>query len=124
VVRAAQVIREMGPEYVVVKRGEYGALLFTGREVFFAPAYPLESVYDPTGAGDTFAGGLLGYIARSDALDDLTMRHATVMGCVMASFNVEHFSFHGIRDLDDELIRARLERFERLTRFEAVEVLS
>jgi sugar/nucleoside kinase (ribokinase family) len=123
VVSAAKVIRAMGPQIVAIKRGEYGALLFTGDEVFFAPAYPLEDVFDPTGAGDTFAGGLLGYIARHGKFDAATLRQACVMGCVMASFCVEKFSYENLRALDEATIMARVERFRALTRFESLELL-
>jgi sugar/nucleoside kinase (ribokinase family) len=123
VVSAAKFIQAMGPQIVAIKRGEYGALLFTGNEIFFAPAYPLEDVFDPTGAGDTFAGGLFGYVAKHGKFDAETLRQATVMGCVMASFTVEKFSYENLRALDEQAIMARVERFKALTRFEALEML-
>lgn len=122
-VKAARAIRDMGPNYLVIKRGEYGALTFAGDDVFFAPAYPLEHVFDPTGAGDTFAGGMIGNLARWDRLDADTMRAATVMGCTMASFVVEGFSFDRMRDLNDDLIRQRLAAFRKLVMFEQLEEL-
>jgi sugar/nucleoside kinase (ribokinase family) len=124
VVTAARVIQAMGPSIVAIKRGEYGALLFTGPDVFFAPAYPLEDVFDPTGAGDTFAGGLLGYVAKQGKFDAETLRQATVMGCVMASFTVEKFSYENLRDLDAEVIAARVEQFRSLTNFAPLEKLA
>ena len=117
VVIAAQKIRELGPQFVVVKRGEYGALLFTPEDVFFAPAYPLEAVFDPTGAGDTFAGGLMGYLARNEKFGHHEMRLATIVGCVMASFDVEKFSYEALVDLDLDKIHGRFEKFRKLTSF-------
>lgn len=122
-VKAARAIRALGPSHVVIKRGEYGALSFCGDDVFFAPAYPLEDVFDPTGAGDTFAGGLLGNIARWGRLDADTLRLATVMGCTMASFVVEQFSFDGMRDLNDDKIHARLAAFRKLITFDHLDEL-
>jgi sugar/nucleoside kinase (ribokinase family) len=117
VVVAAQKIRELGPQFVVIKRGEYGALLFTPEDVFFAPAYPLEEVFDPTGAGDTFAGGLMGYLARNEKFGHHEMRLATIVGCVMASFDVEKFSYEALVDLDRDKIFNRFEKFRKLTSF-------
>ena len=122
IVSAAARIRTMGPEFVVIKRGEYGALLFTPQEVFFAPAYPLENVYDPTGAGDTFAGGLLGYLAHTQQFSPASMRMATVVGCVMASFCVERFSYENMRELDEKKIQSRFEQFRKLTAFGPLEL--
>ncbi len=117
-VKAAEKIRAMGPTFVVIKRGEYGALLFANDQVFFAPAYPLESVFDPTGAGDTFAGGMIGYLARRGAVGDIeSLRLSTVVGCVMASFVVEDFSFDAMRELDDERILQRFKDFHDLISF-------
>ncbi len=119
-VQAAQKIMELGPKFVVIKRGEYGALLFTPDDVFFAPAYPLEAVFDPTGAGDTFAGGLLGYLASQMTFNSQTMRMATVVGCVMASFCVEKFSYENLQDLDYKKIKSRFEKFQNLTSFDSL----
>lgn len=118
IVKAASVIHQMGPKHLVVKRGEYGALLFTEGQVFFAPAFPLESVFDPTGAGDTFAGGLLGYLASRGRVDFETLRLGTVVGCVMASYVVEKFSFEALRNLNARDIKSRFERFESLVHFD------
>jgi len=124
IVQAARAIRAMGPNFLVVKRGEYGALLFTPDDIFFAPAYPLEAVFDPTGAGDTFAGGLLGYLARNGGFGNPgTLRLGTVIGCVMASFVVEKFSFDALRDLDSDAIMRRFERFQSLVSFEDLDEL-
>lgn len=123
VVQAAQTIQEMGPELVAIKRGEYGALLFNGDRKFFAPAYPLEEVYDPTGAGDTFAAGMLGFLAGQDSIDAASLRQGAVMGGVMASFCVQDFSVNGVQDLDLDTITGRVDRFERLVDFETIDSL-
>lgn len=123
VAKAAAKIREMGPDFVVIKRGEYGALLFTPDDAFFAPAYPLEHVFDPTGAGDTFAGGMLGYLAHHGSFSAKDMRAATVVGCVMASFDVEKFSYDNLKDLDRDRIAARFDQFKALTDFAPLELL-
>ena len=117
-VKAAGVIRSYGPKHVIVKRGEYGALMFNSKSVFAAPAYPLESVFDPTGAGDTFAGGFLGYLASTRNFSEASMRQAVICGSVMASFVVEDFSLNRIRALDYEEILNRYREFKRLTHFE------
>ena len=122
-VRAARAIRELGPTKIIIKRGEYGALAFTEEDIFFAPAYPLEDVFDPTGAGDTFAGGLMGNIARWGRHDAKAVRFATVMGCTMASFVVERFSFDAMRELNDERINERLQSFRELVTFERLHEL-
>ena len=123
IVKAARAIRSLGPRYLVIKRGEYGALAFHDEDVFFAPAYPLEEVFDPTGAGDTFAGGMLGYLAQNGGFDPRRLRMATVHGCVMASFVVENFSFDAMRDLDEQKISKRLDAFRQLVTFEHLEEL-
>jgi len=117
-VKAAGVIRSYGPKHVIVKRGEYGALMFNSKSVFAAPAYPLESVFDPTGAGDSFAGGFLGYLASTRNFNEENMRQAVIFGSVMASFVVEDFSLNRIRALDYEEILNRYREFKRLTHFE------
>jgi sugar/nucleoside kinase (ribokinase family) len=121
-VRAAQAVLRFGPRAVVVKRGEYGALFFSGDEVFAASAYPLPELFDPTGAGDSFAGGFMGYLARSGADDHATMRRAIVLGGVLASFAVERFSLERLRTLGTDEIRSRYAEFRRLTHFEDLEV--
>ncbi len=121
IVRAARAIQKMGPKNVVIKRGEYGALLFRGDHIFFAPAFPLEDVYDPTGAGDTFAGGFIGWLDRAGAEQtDAIWKQAMIMGTVMASFVVEDFSFDRMRKLDRAQIRARWESVHRLGDFHDV----
>jgi sugar/nucleoside kinase (ribokinase family) len=108
----------MGPKTVVVKRGEYGALMFCDGTFFMVPAYPLDSVYDPTGAGDTFAGGFVGYLAAMDRVDAATMRRAIVYGSVMASFAVEDFSLNRLVRLTSDEIGQRYDAFGDLTRVE------
>lgn len=117
IVKAARSILAMGPKTLIVKRGEYGALMFNGSTVFFAPAYPLESVYDPTGAGDSFAGGLIGYLANVDEVSEESMRQAIIMGSTMASFNVESFSLERLRSLTYPEIRERFRAFKSLVTF-------
>ncbi len=120
IVKAAKAIRAMGPRIVAIKRGEYGALLFDGDNVFGCPAFPLTDVYDPTGAGDSFAGGFLGYLSRHGASvqDHHALRQAMVVGTVMASFAVERFSLERLRGLEKGEINARCADFKRLTHFE------
>jgi sugar/nucleoside kinase (ribokinase family) len=120
VVRAARAIRAMGPRSLVVKRGEYGALLFHDGETFAAPAFPLEDVTDPTGAGDAFAGGFMGYLARADDHGKDSLRTAMVYGSVFASFAVEGFSYDALVELDTDTIGQRLAAFGRLTEFSRV----
>jgi sugar/nucleoside kinase (ribokinase family) len=122
VVKAARRILSFGPRAVVVKRGEYGALFFSGEEVFAASAVPLQAVFDPTGAGDSFAGGFMGYLARCQREDDATMRRAIVLGSVLASFTVEQFSLDRLRTLTPEEIRSRFSEARRLAHFEDLEV--
>jgi sugar/nucleoside kinase (ribokinase family) len=119
-VKAARAILAMGPKTLVIKRGEYGALMFTEHSIFAAPAYPLESVFDPTGAGDTFAGGFLGYLAATRNLAEGGMRQAIVFGSVMASFTVEDFSLNRLKGLDYGEIEERFRRFRLLTEFEGL----
>jgi sugar/nucleoside kinase (ribokinase family) len=117
-VKAAKKIFEMGPKYLVIKKGEHGALLFHGNSVFFAPALPLEDVFDPTGAGDTFAGGFIGYLARSRDISFENMKRAIIYGSAMASFCVEKFGTERLRDLSREEIDERVEDFIDLVQFE------
>lgn len=119
-VKAAAKIRAMGPKTLIIKRGEYGALLFTKDGVFAAPAYPLEEVFDPTGAGDTFAGGFMGYLANTMNFDDASIRKAIIFGSVMASFNVEDFSLNRLKSLDYSEIENRYREFRRLTHFDDI----
>lgn len=118
-VRATRAIAAMGPKTVVVKRGEYGALMFSEGAFFMVPAYPLDSVYDPTGAGDSFAGGFVGYLAATDRVDASTMRRALVYGSVVASFAVEDFSLNRLTRLTRQEIDERYDAFGDLTRLEA-----
>lgn len=117
IVKAAHKILGMGPKTLIVKRGEYGALMFNGATTFFAPAYPLESVYDPTGAGDTFAGGFMGYLANVDDTSEEAMRQAIIIGSTMASFNVEAFSLDRLKSLTYPEIRERFRAFKNLVTF-------
>ncbi|MBI4817330.1 MAG: bifunctional hydroxymethylpyrimidine kinase/phosphomethylpyrimidine kinase [Deltaproteobacteria bacterium] len=120
VVKAAAAIRKMGVGAVVVKRGEYGALYFhDDTNLFWAPAYPLESVFDPTGAGDSFAGGFMGYMSRV-ANSPVYLRQAVVMGCMMASFTVEEFSVDRLARVTKAELMRRFERFRQLTTFEDI----
>ncbi len=116
-VGAARVIREMGPRTVVVKRGEYGAVLFSDDGCFIAPAYPLENVKDPTGAGDSFAGGFVGYLCGNGVCDDRNMRRAVVMGSVVASFTVEGFGVERLQNLTLSQVHERYRDFSRFTRY-------
>ncbi len=118
-VKAAQAIRAMGPKILVVKRGEHGALLFTEEGIFAAPAYPLEEVLDPTGAGDSFAGGMMGWLARRGNIDGGSLRQAVVMGSVLASFAVEDFSLERLKRLTPDEIGLRFREYKLLTYFEA-----
>lgn len=118
-VRAAQRIRSWGPEGVVIKRGEYGAIYFSDSHMFSAPAYPLEALCDPTGAGDSFAGGLMGYIASTGNTEPENIRRAIVFGSALASFNVEDFSFRRLEGLSYSEVAERFRAFKRLTHFES-----
>jgi sugar/nucleoside kinase (ribokinase family) len=118
-VRAARTVMELGPHAVVAKQGEYGAALFTREEFFALPAYPLETVNDPTGAGDSFAGGFLGYLASQGDEEHATLRRAMTYGSVLASFNVEEFGTERVRRLTRDEIDARFEEFRRMTALEA-----
>ena len=117
-IRAARKILTLGPRMLVVKRGEYGAAFFTKNSYFATPAFPLENVFDPTGAGDSFAGGFMGYLAQADKIDDASLRRAIIYGSVMASFNVEEFSCDRLRRLKTEELRARFREFKEFTHFE------
>lgn len=116
-VNAAKKIHTMGPRYVIIKKGEHGALLFEGDKVFSAPALPLAQVVDPTGAGDTFAGGFCGYIAKTDDISFENIKRAIIYGSVMASFCVEEFSINKLKNLTGEEINARLQKFVDIANF-------
>lgn len=115
---AARKIQEMGPDYIVIKKGEHGALLFHGDNVFFAPALPLEEVFDPTGAGDTFAGGLAGYLAKTGDTSFENLKNAVIYGSTLASFCVEKFGTERMIDLGGDEVYKRLQEFKNLTQFE------
>ena len=117
-VKAARAIRDMGPKYVVIKKGEHGALLFHKEEMFFAPALPLEEVFDPTGAGDTFAGGFVGYLANAKDVSFDSMKNAIIYGSNLASFCVEKFGTEQMLSLDKANVNQRLKSFQALTQFE------
>lgn len=119
-VKAARRILSMGPKTLIIKRGEYGALMFTGSAVFSAPAYPLDDIFDPTGAGDSFAGGFIGYLARTDSLEESCFCQAVIFGSVMASFNVESFSLDRMKGLTYTDIENRYKEFKKLTHFEDI----
>ncbi len=110
-VNAARKIQEMGPKYLVIKKGEHGALLFHEESIFFAPALPLEQVFDPTGAGDTFAGGFMGYIAKTDDYSFDNMKRAIIYGSALASFCVEKFGTERLAELHKEELKARVQQF-------------
>jgi sugar/nucleoside kinase (ribokinase family) len=117
-VKGAAKIHAMGPQYVVIKKGEHGALLFHGNEIFFAPALPLEEVFDPTGAGDTFAGGFAGYITQSENISFENMKNGIIYGSNLASFCVERFGTERMQHLTKEEVVARLKQFRALTQFD------
>lgn len=117
-VKAAEVIHQMGPKYVVIKKGEHGALLFNDDYVFFAPALPLKEVFDPTGAGDTFAGGFSGYLAQSENISFSNMKNAIIYGSNLASFCVEKFGTERMVNLSEQEVDARLQQFKMLTQFD------
>lgn len=116
-VLAAQKIHEMGPKYVVIKKGEHGALLFRDQQIFFAPALPLKSVFDPTGAGDTFAGGVSGYLAKTMDFSFENMKNAVINGSALASFSVEKFGTERLLEVTHEELNDRLMQFQKLTQF-------
>jgi sugar/nucleoside kinase (ribokinase family) len=116
--RAVQAIQQFGPSMVVVKRGEYGVISFNGNSIFYVPAYPLEDVHDPTGAGDSFAGGFMGHLARTGDLSETNFRRAMVYGSVMASFAVEEFGLRRTMRLTPQEIEARFREFKNLTHFD------
>lgn len=117
-VRAADKISAMGPDFVVIKKGENGALLFHQKQIFFAPALPLEEIFDPTGAGDTFAGGFAGYLTRTENISFGNLKNAVIHGANLASFCVERFGTERLLDLKSEEIAARLQQFKNLTQFD------
>jgi sugar/nucleoside kinase (ribokinase family) len=117
-VRAARWILERGPRYVIIKKGEHGAFMFTSDSVFFAPAYPLESVFDPTGAGDSFAGGFMGHLAKTGDISEANMRRAMIYGAALGSFAVEKFSIQRLLEVTGADIARRVGEFRQLVAFE------
>src|SRR5690606_2741894 len=117
-VKAAEKILQLGPKYLIIKKGEHGALLFGEDRVFAAPALPLAEVYDPTGAGDAFAGGFVGYLAKVGTVNFNNMKNAVIFGSALASFCVEKFGAERLRELDSNLIDQRIGRFTELSKFD------
>jgi sugar/nucleoside kinase (ribokinase family) len=117
-VKAARVIRDMGPKYLIIKKGEHGALLFHGDQIFFAPALPLEEVFDPTGAGDTFAGGFMGFLAATDDISFENMKRAIIAGSALASFCVEKFGTERLTEITKAELEQRIDEFVSLSAFE------
>ena len=115
--KAAKIILEMGPKYLIIKKGEHGALLFGDNNIFYAPALPLEEVFDPTGAGDTFAGGFVGHLSSCDTIDWEAMKKAIIVGSAMASFTVEKFGIQKLIELDKSQIEERINEFKNLVSF-------
>ena len=122
--KASKVIRAMGPKYLIIKKGEHGALLFNEDKVFFAPALPLEEVFDPTGAGDTFAGGFIGYLASTDDISFDNMKRAIINGSAMASFCVEKFGTEKLLSITKQDVENRIEQFVALANFDIVQTTS
>ena len=116
--KAAKVILAMGPKYLIIKKGEHGALLFNNKEVFFAPALPLEEVFDPTGAGDSFAGGFIGYLAKTNDVSFENMKSAVINGSAMASFCVEKFGTQKLTEINQDDVDARINEFVNLVKFD------
>ncbi|MEJ2545023.1 MAG: PfkB family carbohydrate kinase [Calditrichaceae bacterium] len=116
-IKAARLLTERGPKTIIVKKGEHGCMMYHNNSYFFAPAYPLEKVIDPTGAGDSFAGGFLGYVAKENKLNHETLKKGVVYGSVIASFNVENFSFAQLEKLAVDELKERVENFRQLTAF-------
>ncbi|GBD89805.1 putative sugar kinase YdjH [bacterium BMS3Abin04] len=117
-IKAAKIIQTLGPKYLIIKKGEHGALLFNDTTIFSAPAYPLENIYDPTGAGDSFAGGFIGYLHQTRDLSFENLKRAVIYGSALASFCVEQFSTKGIEYLDKLQIHDRFLEFRELSRFD------
>ena len=115
--KAAKIILQMGPKYLIIKKGEHGALLFGDNNIFYAPALPLEEVFDPTGAGDTFAGGFVGHLSTCDSINWEAMKKAIIVGSAMASFTVEKFGIERLVALDENQIKERINEFKKLVSF-------
>jgi sugar/nucleoside kinase (ribokinase family) len=123
-VKASKIIRAMGPKYLIIKKGEHGALLFHNENMFYAPALPLAEVFDPTGAGDTFAGGFMGYIASTDDISFDNMKRAIINGSALASFCVEEFGTERLKNINNKDLEERIEEFVALTNFDMEQVIS
>lgn len=123
-VKASKIIRAMGPKYLIIKKGEHGALLFYNENMFYAPALPLAEVFDPTGAGDTFAGGFMGYIASTDDISFDNMKRAIINGSALASFCVEEFGTERLKKINNKDLEERIEEFVALTNFDMEQVIS
>lgn len=123
-VKAAKKIKSMGPKILIIKKGEHGALLFHGENIFFAPALPLEDVFDPTGAGDTFAGGFIGYLSTVEEVNFENLKRAIIVGSAMASFCVEKFGTERLMTLTDREIEARVQQFVNLVQFDMIAALN
>ncbi|MDC1283217.1 PfkB family carbohydrate kinase [Crocinitomicaceae bacterium] len=123
-VKASKIIRAMGPKYLIIKKGEHGALLFHNENMFYAPALPLAEVFDPTGAGDTFAGGFMGYIASTDDISFDNMKRAIINGSALASFCVEEFGTERLKKINNKDLEERIEEFVALTNFDMEQVIS
>jgi sugar/nucleoside kinase (ribokinase family) len=121
--KASKVIREMGPKYLIIKKGEHGALLFFEDQIFSAPALPLEEVFDPTGAGDTFAGGFIGYLASTGEVTFENMKRAIIAGSALASFSVEKFGTERLLEISQKDIEQRIDEFVSLTNFDMVQTV-
>lgn len=119
-IRAAKIIMKLGPRIVIIKKGEHGALLVTEKTIFSAPAFPLENIHDPTGAGDAFAGGFIGWIAKTDDLSEDNLKRAVIYGSILASFCVEQFSIGRLKDLTYLEIKDRFREFHKLSRFDEI----
>jgi sugar/nucleoside kinase (ribokinase family) len=119
-VKAANKILAMGPKYLIIKKGEHGALLFGEGKIFAAPALPLEEVFDPTGAGDTFAGGFIGYMAKTGKINFANMKNAVIYGSALASFCVETFGTEKLKNLTEEALKDRIQQFVSLAKFEVL----
>ena len=117
-VKAAKLILAMGPKYLIIKKGEHGALLFNKTEIFFAPALPLEEVFDPTGAGDSFAGGFIGYLSKTNDVSFENMKSAVIHGSVMASFCVEKFGTKKLTEITQKDVSDRVQEFVELSKFQ------
>lgn len=117
-IKAARTVLALGPKVLIVKRGEYGALMFSKDGIFWAPSYPLEDIIDPTGAGDSFAGGFLGHLAREDMMDNMDIKRAVVNGCVIASFTVEDFSVNSLAKVDHAAVGTRFSTFLNLSKLD------